>query len=53
MNGTITMTFQVKNQSKIEEDISSAILASSLTEEQKQLFDSKRTLVRERMERTS
>ena len=53
INGTVTLTFKVKNQSKIEEDISNAILASSLTEEQKQVFENKRTLVRERMERTS
>ena len=51
LNGDVTITTKVSKDVKIEEDVSNAILESKLTDEQKNLFDTKKDKVKERFER--
>ena len=50
LNGTVLLNYKVENVAKIEEDISDAILKSSLTEEQMNLYDTKIETIKTRLE---
>ena len=50
INGDITVTTEVRNQAKIEEDVSNALLSSKITEEQKELMKNKKETIKNRLE---
>ena len=51
LNGNIHFQTKVKNTGKVNEDVSSAILSSKLTEEEKELLKNKKKQVLERLEK--
>lgn len=51
LSGDIHVVTEISNNVKIDEDISNAILKTTLTDEQKKSLDSRRDIVKDRLER--